>query len=221
MSLTLYSHPLWSFCQKVLIALCENETPFEPRFVDLDDEASRAEFFALWPMGKMPVLRDEARGLTIPETSIIIEYLERHYPGRLALIPADSERAREVRLADRFYDHYVEQPMGKIVTDRLRPPGRSDTSGIKEARQTLRTAYTMIEQDMATRTWAAGETFSLADCGAGPALHYAELVEPFGRQQANLAAYLARLKARPAYARVLAEAEAFAHMFPAEPAASA
>jgi glutathione S-transferase len=63
MSLKLYFHPLASFCHKALIALYENEIPFEP-VIDLGDEASSAAFRAVWPMAKMPVLRDEGRSST-------------------------------------------------------------------------------------------------------------------------------------------------------------
>src|SRR5687767_13311532 len=114
MRLTLYYHPLASFCHKVLIALYENGTPFEPRFVDLADEESSSEMRAFWPVGKIPVLRDDDRDRTIPETSIIIEYLSRHYPGPVPLLPADPELALEVRLWDRFFDLYVSVPVQKI-----------------------------------------------------------------------------------------------------------
>jgi glutathione S-transferase len=126
MTLVLYFHPLSSFCQKALIALCENGTPFEPRIVDLSDEASRAAFLRLWPIGKFPVLRDEARDRLIPESSVIIEYLDQHYPGPAPLVPADPDLALKTRLADRFYDLYVHEPMQKIVGDRLRPAGERD-----------------------------------------------------------------------------------------------
>src|SRR5215469_3599071 len=119
MSLTLYFHPLASFCQKALIALYENDIPFKPHIVNLFDEASAAAFKKIWPIGRFPVLRDEARDCTIPESSIIIEYLALHYPGRAQLIPPDAELARRVRLRDRFFDLYVNVPVGKVVTDRL------------------------------------------------------------------------------------------------------
>jgi glutathione S-transferase len=90
MSLTLYFHPLSSFCQKVLTALYENDTPFEPHIVDLFDAASAAAFKKIWPIGRFPVLRDEARDRTVPESSIIIEYLAQHYPGRSQLVPTDA-----------------------------------------------------------------------------------------------------------------------------------
>jgi hypothetical protein len=42
MSLTLYLHPLSSFCWKTLVALYENDTPFTPVTVDLSNETERA-----------------------------------------------------------------------------------------------------------------------------------------------------------------------------------
>jgi glutathione S-transferase len=135
MSLKLYFHPLASFCWKALIALYENDTPFEPHVVDLVNETSRAEFKKIWPIGKFPVLRDDARDVTVPESSIIIEYLSQHYPGRSQLVPTDADLARQTRLRDRFYDLYVHEPMQKIVGDRLRPPGK-----------TIRTALSKLER---------------------------------------------------------------------------
>jgi glutathione S-transferase len=214
MSLTLYFHPLSSFCQKVLIALYENGTPFEPRIVDLADETSRAAFLKVWPIGKFPVLRDEAKDRTIPESSIIIEYLAQHYPGRTDLVPADAELAREGRMRDRFYDLYVNVPMQKIVTDRLRPAGRNDPHGVENAKRLLSTALGMVDQEMATKTWAMGDAFSMADCAAAPALFYANKVTPFGETHRNAAAYLDRLKKRPSFARALAEAQPYLKLFP-------
>ena len=72
----------------------------------------------------------------------------------------------------------------------------------------------MIDREMATRTWAMGEEFSLADCAAAPALFYANEVMLFGDSHDNVAAYFRRLKARPSYARVLREAEPYLAMFP-------
>src|SRR5215210_6431695 len=110
MSLKLYFHPLSSFCQKALIAFYENDTPFEPHIVDLGNAASSAELKKIWPIGKFPVLRDEARDRTVPESSIIIEYLGLHYPGRTQLVPADADLAAQTRTRDRFFDWYVNVP---------------------------------------------------------------------------------------------------------------
>jgi glutathione S-transferase len=213
-SLTLYMHPLASFCQKVLIAFYENDTPLEPRIVDLADETSREEFLKIWPIGRMPVLRDEARDRTIPESSVIIEYLAQHYPGKMQLVPTDVDFARQTRFRDRFYDLYVQEPMQKIVTDRLRPAGKNDPHGVEQAKGLLQAAYGLIEQDMSTKTWAMGDAFSIADCAAAPALFYADLVLPFGDTYPNTAAYLRRLMERPSFARVVREAEPYRALFP-------
>lgn len=160
------------------------------------------------------MLRDEARGLTIPESSIILEYLAQHYRGPVQLLPADPEQAREIRLWDRIFDQHVHDPMQKIVGDRLRPPDQRDAFGVEQARERLRTAYGMIERHLAGRTWAAGESFSLADCAASPALHYGNRVVPLGEAHPNLTGYLHRLETRPSFARVLREAQPYAHFFP-------
>lgn len=215
MTLVLYGHPLASFCHKVLIALYENGTPFENRIVDLADEGSRADFFRLWPVGKMPLLRDEALDRTIPETSIIIEYLDRHYPGPVRLLPQDIDDALQVRLWDRVFDLYVQTPMQKIVGDLLRPDGSKDPHGVEEARATLHMAYDMIERQLSDQPWIIGSAFTMADCAAAPALFYAETLVPFADGgQPRLKAYYDHLLARPSFARVLQEARPYFRFYP-------
>jgi glutathione S-transferase len=214
MSLQFFFHPLASYCQKVLIALYENGTQFEPHLVDFSNEASAAAFRKLWPVAKMPVLRDEARDRTIPESSIIIEYLTQHYPGPTELIPADADLALQTRLRDRFYDLYVHDPMQRIVGDKLRPAGKTDPYGVEAARAQLLKSYGMIDAEMAARTWAMGEAFTLADCAAGPPLFFANKLMPFSESHRNLAGYFERLTRRPSFARSLAEAEPYMKFFP-------
>jgi glutathione S-transferase len=216
MALILHYHPLASFCWKVLIALYENDIAFEPKLIDLGDPESRAAFAALWPIAKMPVLEEQARGAVVPETSIIIDYLDLHHPGPVRFVPQDPERAREARLWDRIFDCYVQAPMQRIVGDRIRPDGERDPFGVAEARALLATAMTMIERDLAGRQWVLGEEFGLADCAAAPALFYADKVMPLAGAYPVALALLDRLKARPSFARVLDEAEPWFKYFPAE-----
>ncbi len=216
MSLKLYFHPLSSFCWKVLIALYENATPFEPHLVDLSNADAAAEFKKIWPIGKFPVLRDEAQDRMIPESSIIIEYLDQHYPGETRLVPSDPDLARQTRFRDRFFDLYLQVPMQKVVGDRLRPAGKGDAHGVEQAKAQLLTALTIVDGEMATRTWAMGDAFSMADCAAVPALYYANLVTPFESTHRHAAAYLDRLKRRLSVARTLKEAEPYRHFFPQE-----
>jgi glutathione S-transferase len=210
MLLQLYAHPFSSYCQKVLTALYENGTPFELRLVE-DADVMR-ELEALWPFKRFPVLVDGAR--TVIEASVIVEYLDVHHPGPVRFVPADADAALEVRFMDRFFDNYISTPQQKFVFDALRPEGRRDPHGVDEARAMLDTAYAWLDQRLQGRTWAAGETFSLADCGAGPFLFYADWTHPIDATFANVRAYRARLLARPAFARAVDEARRYRHYFP-------
>ncbi|HEY4443099.1 MAG TPA: glutathione S-transferase family protein [Steroidobacteraceae bacterium] len=213
MTLKLYMHPLSSYCHKVLIAFYENGIPFEAK--QLDNAAVAGEFKAMWPMERFPVLRDERRDHTIPESSIIIEYLALHYPGKVKLVPDDPDLARQVRLRDRFFDSYMHTPMQKVPADRLRPENKRDPLGVEEASAMYRTALDMVESEMAGKTWAMGDEFTMADCAAAPALFYGDkFFGPFRETHKNTMAYLDRLKARPSYARALEEAEPYMHLVP-------
>lgn len=210
MSLTLYYHPLASFCHKVLIALYENEVAFDKKFIDLGSAQDRAELAALWPLCKFPVLRDQARSRNVAETSVIIEYLDRLFPGKQRLIPADFDAALEVRLWDRVFDNYVQGPMQEIVNDRLRKANGDLTS----AHAALTTVYGMIDTQLVAHTWAASQNFSMADCAAAPALFYASTLQQFPKDCNHLSAYFDKLMNRPSVKRVLDEAKPYFPMYP-------
>ena len=160
------------------------------------------------------MLRDGARDRTVPESSIILEYVDRLAQRPRPLIPADPELALECRLRERLYDWYIHVPMGKIVTDRLRPPEARDPFGVEQARAQMETAYALADEHVRVGPWAMGADFTLADCAAMPALFYANKVAPFEGRWKDLTVYLERLTSRPSVARVLREAEPYLQMFP-------
>lgn len=210
MPLKLYAHPFSSYCQKVLIALYENATPFEFRL--LADAQSMEELAALWPLKRFPVLVDEER--TVVEASIIIEHLQLHHPGPVRLIPEDPRAALEVRTLDRFFDNYVSTPQQQVVFNQLRPEADRDSYGVAQARALLDTAYGWLDGVMAKREWAAGTEFSLADCAAAPALFYADWTHAIDARFAHVRAYRQRLLARPSFARAVDEARPYRPFFP-------
>lgn len=212
MSVQLFAHPFSSYCQKVLIALYENATPFEFRMLDDAHPENGAELAALWPLGKFPVLVDG--GQPVIEASIIIEHLDVHHPGATRLVPADPAAALDVRFLERFYDNYVMTPMTKIVFDAIRAPETRDPFGVGEARSMLEKSYGWLDARLGDRTWATGDAFTLADCAAAPALFYADWVHPIPVQQPRLAGYRARLLARPSVARCVEEARPYRPFFP-------
>src|SRR4051812_3638958 len=215
MTMKLYYHPLSSFCHKALIAFYERDVPFEPVLVDLGDPAQRAALAALWPVGKFPVLRDEAAGATVPEASLIVEYLDR-VGSAAPLVPAERDAALQVRLWDRFFDNYIHLPMQRAVAESFRSEGAKDPHGVAEAKTQIARSWDIFETHLAGTDgeWAAG-AFSLADCAAAPALFYANIVEPFAGH-GRVAAYFERLRTRPSFARCIAEARPYWHMFPLE-----
>lgn len=210
MTVELFAHPFSSYCQKALIAFYENDIPFRYRM--LEDPGVGETLASLWPIKKFPILRDKGR--VVLEASIVIEYLQIHYPGPVKLIPDDPDLALQVRMLDRFFDNYVMTPQGKFVADALRPTESRDPHGVEEARKMLDTSYAWLDQHMQGRTWAAGETFSLADCAAAPSLFYADWTHPISETYGNLQAYRARLLQRPSFARAVDEARRFRHYFP-------
>lgn len=213
MSLELFLHPLSSYCHKVLIAFYENGIAFEVKRID--EPAVAQEWERHWPLKHFPILRDVKRNRVVPESTIIIEYLQTYFPGPTKLIPDDPDLAWQVRLRDRFFDNYLHRQMQKFAGDNLRPQGKKDPYGLEMAKADFVKALGLVDAEMAGRTWAAGETFTMADCAAAPAIFYGNrFFGPFRDTHPHALAYLDRLMARPSYARALEEAKPFFHLLP-------
>ncbi len=207
--LKLYGHPLSSYTQKALIALYDLGEPFQFEMVSPDNEAGAA-LSRVWPYGKFPVLVDG--DVVVPEATLIIEHLSERAGG--GLVPSNPGERREARLIDRVIDNYVATPQQKLVTDQFRAEGEHDPAGLADARALIDTSYAWLETRLAGRIWAAGETFTLADCGAAPMLFYADWFQPIGEGRPTLAAYVKRLRARPSVKRAFDEARPYRHMVP-------
>jgi glutathione S-transferase len=212
MTLEFYGHPFSSYCMKALIALYENDIPFEWRMLSPDHPDNGAKFAALWPIGKFPALVDGDR--TVMEATTIIEYLAAYRPGPVKLIPADAKAAVEVRMMDRIFDNYVMTPQGKCVFDALRAATEKDPRGVGDARAMLERIYAWLDQKMAGHDWAVGNDFTLADCAAAPSLFYADWTHAIPEKFTTLIAYRKRLLARPSFARAVDEARPYRPFFP-------
>jgi glutathione S-transferase len=211
MALTLYAHPLSSYCQKVLIALYEHDVPFEFKLLSPEQTDNEAEFGKLWPIKLMPILVDGER--VIRESSIIIEYIDVNYGKGPRLIPGDPKVALDVRFFDRVFDNHVMTHQQKIVFDFLRPEGAKDSYGVTHARGRLDVAYAWLESVLPDG-WVVGDRFSMADCAASPSVFYASKTHAFAGRFPRLEAYLARLEARPSIARAREEAKPYWKFFP-------
>lgn len=215
MSLKVHGHPLSSYCWKVFVALAEAGLPYEMVHIDLGDPEAAARFRLISPFGMMPVLEDPANGVTTPEATVIIQHLARTYPSAAHLVPKGDD-ALDVAFWDRVFDLHVQNHLQRVVGDRLRAAEVRDPFGVAQWKAALHRAYEVVEQRMSDREWVAGG-FSMADCAACPALHYANKIVAIGAEFPNTAAYLARLESRPSFAAVLEAARPYAQFFPQEP----
>ena len=212
MTLALYGHHFSSYTQKALIALYENETPFDFRGLGPDQPENSAAWAGLWPLKKMPLLLDGEK--SVAETSVIIEYLQVKYPGPVTLIPADPMAALDVRFMDRFFDLHVMDAQQVAVASKLGHIPMKPEDGLALAKTRLEAAYSWLDTYLKGRTWAVGESYSLADAAASPSLFYADWVYEIPESYAALKAYRARLLARPSFARAVDEARYFRQYFP-------
>ena len=210
MALQLFAHPFSSYCQKVLVALYENEQPFEYR--SLEGPAAMAELKVRWPFARFPLLVDD--GHTVVESTIIIEHLMLKHGGRTRWLPEDPVEALEVRFLDRFFDNDVMTAMQKPVFAAIKQDAARRDEALVEAARALDLAYGWLEQRLAGRHWAAGDSLSLADCAAAPSLFYADWVHPIAAQFPTLRAYRSRLLTWPAFARAVDEARPYRAYFP-------
>jgi glutathione S-transferase len=197
--LTLYEHPFALYCQKVLVALGEQDVTYE--VLEEQRDFDRAQLAALWPPASIPVLRDGDR--VIGESSIIIEYV-----AGARLVPS-----LEARKWDRLCDQYVSNAVQAIVFDTIEE--RFDERAAAQARGRLDMAYGMLEVQLAANEYLAGDTFTIADCAAAPGLFYALAIHPWDEgNHDQLTRYYRALAKRPSFAKVIADARPYRDLFP-------
>ena len=198
----LYYYPLSPYSQKVLIAIYEKGATFTRKIVNLDDPKERAQYRKLYPMGKLPLIVLN-HGPLIPESSIIIEYLDSL--GGRRLVSKDPDIARKTRFKDRFFDFYLTESTNALFAEGSKPAGQQDTEKIETAQYQIRAVYDFIEYELEHQTWANGEEFSMSDCAAAAAFFYATRIMPLDDHPVT-AAYARRLGERPSVKRVREEA---------------
>jgi glutathione S-transferase len=201
----LYFHPISTYSQKVLIAAREKDIKFTPEIVDLMNPAAKEEYKKTNPNGKVPfLLLDD--GWRIPESTIIVEYLEGHYPQGPKLIPADKDLGRRARFMDRMSDLYLNDTMTTILFDSMKPEAEKEPKRVAAAKATLDTNYPLLDVGLGrSGKWALNEDFTIADCALAPCLFYLRKVHPF-TQFKNIDAYFNRVSERPSVKATFAEA---------------
>ncbi|AXA78287.1 glutathione S-transferase family protein [Achromobacter xylosoxidans] len=212
MTVAIYGHPFSSFTWKALIAAYEREVDFEFRMIDPDHPEHAARIATLAPTGQFPALVDGAT--EVVQSNAVIEYLDLHHGKGAPLVPLDPREALAARMMAQVFDDYVHVPMQRIVGNALRPEDSRDPFGVEQAHGVIARCYAWLEARLQDGPWAACGRFTIADCAAAPALFYGDWVHPMGGRFPALAAYRARLLARPSIARVVDEARPYRGFFP-------
>jgi len=197
----LYYNPLSRYSQKVLIAFYEKKVEFEPMLVSLMSPEGRAAYEQVYPLGKIPLLKP-TDDYMVPESTIIIEYLEGHYTSGTRLIPEGVDAARKVRFMDRMSDLYFADPSQVLLFEKLGFQKHGEFE-LGKASQQLQISYEHFDKCLANQEWLCGD-FSMADCSLIPSLFYNQFSAPY-RDYPHLVAYFERAKKRPSYAKVMAE----------------
>ncbi len=99
MTITLYDAERCPFCARVRILLAEKHVDYETVAIDLEDRP--AWLYEKNPLGKVPVLEEDT--LVLPESPVIMEYLEERFP-EPSFLPADPGQRALVRLAIERFD---------------------------------------------------------------------------------------------------------------------
>lgn len=197
----LYYHPVSTYSQKVLIALYEKGLDFESEVVHLMDPEGRASYLEVYPMGKIPCLVHD--GHMVPESSIIIEYIDNMAEPRL--IKDNADESRRIRFKDRMFDLYLNNNVATLLFQSMKAEADRDQQLINTAQSQIDTMYSFMEHEFGNQDYANGNEFLMGDCAAAPALNYARQVAPFDAHK-NVCAYWERLSSRPSVQRVQEEA---------------
>jgi glutathione S-transferase len=184
---------------RVVWLLEELGVPFQVKPVALSRETLQSDaHLKVHPLGKVPAIQDG--DLTMFESGAIVEYLiERYANGRLAPPPAAPARAQYLQWLH-FGEATCLPPLSDLVQHSfLRPEAERIPAMVPDARARVVQWMDVLDRALATRPYVAGEEFTAADVMIGYAVALAKLLQLVGPDHPKVAAYLARLEARPAF----------------------
>jgi glutathione S-transferase len=198
---TVHTIPGSPFARAVLAALEEKGARYRLAPVALGSTRS-PEHLARHPFGRVPVF--EHNGFVIYETQAILRYLDRVLP-EPSLTPADPKAAARMDQAMNINDWYLFQGVGNVIIfHRVVGPKlmglQPDEAAIAAAMPKAQVVFEELARLLGERTYLTGETLSLADILVAPHLAFFTLTPEWaelGAPHANLAAWLARMEARP------------------------
>ncbi|HEX4304106.1 MAG TPA: glutathione S-transferase family protein [Rhizomicrobium sp.] len=219
MALIVYGSNVSPFVRKVRVALAEKG--LEYTLDQINPFAPPPEFLAISPLKRIPVLRDTdlPEPNTLPDSSIICDYLEHKFPAK-PIYPTDPfQRAKAL-----WYEEYADSAMAasigpglffeRIVKKMMR--GQTDEALCqKTMTEKLPPMFGHLEAEIADKEFLAGGAFSIADIGMGTVFvnfhHAGETID--ASRWPKLAAYIARIHARPSFKAMIDEESPLVNRF--------
>jgi glutathione S-transferase len=206
---TIYEHPLSPYAQKVKIALREKGVDFEVALPGgLGAGGAGGDFVAANPRAEVPVLVDD--GVSVFDSTIILEYIEDNWQTPPLLPHGAAERAR-VRMIEEVMDtHYeaINWALGEIDWFRRAEGEFADKLKATAAEQT-RGFMSWLERQLGDRDWFNGASFGWGDLCVVPFVAASDVMGNSPPPGSNVAAWLTRAMARPSVAKTVGEARAF------------
>jgi len=214
--LVLYHHPFSPACRFVRLAIAEYGVRHELRLERVWER--RREFLTLNPGGFVPVTV-ENDGPPVVGAGPILEYLDEtrgYAQGDRRLMPEHPDgRAEMRRLVDWFLRKFDDEVVGHLVHERIvkleMPAGAGggppESGVLRAARANMRHHMRYIAYLAATRNWLGGDRLTFADLAAAAELSCADYLGevPWAENQ-HAKMWYARMKSRPAFRPLLAEA---------------
>lgn len=201
----LYYYPLSRYCQKVLIAFYEKLTPFTPEVTNLKDPDVRSHFLDKFPMGQLPILIDDENN-TLPNASIIIEFIDNEYYTGTQLLPDDDIKRLHIKLQDRLIDAEINDRLFRIdnIHDSVLPlPNHIQ---IKREENQICNLLNELNEKLAKNHWLCGDSFTLADCSLIPCLRH-PWMQTHLKYYENLHRYKLQANTRGSWLQVIDELE--------------
>ncbi|MGC8536589.1 MAG: glutathione S-transferase family protein [Rhizomicrobium sp.] len=211
MSLIVYGGSVSPFVRKVRVVLIEKGIDY--RLDPVNPFAPQPEFLAISPLKRIPVLRDTdlPEPNTLPDSSVICDYLEHKYPEPALYPKAAFARARALWFEE-YADSAVAETIGRglffeRIVKRMLRQEPDEAVCTKTLTQKIPPLFDYLEREIGTREFLVEDHFSIADITVGSMfvnfLHAGEV--PSKERWPQLSAYVARIHARPSFAGLVAE----------------
>ena len=203
----LYYHPLSPYSQKVLMAGHEKGITWgEKAVVNIFDPAAKAKYKETNPLGRVPFLvLTEKDDWQIPESSIIIEYLDQHFDSGTKLLPSDPDESRQARFMDRVSDLYMIDPLGSLLFENMKPENERNANDIARWNETVSTSFKLANITLGERKFAMGDQFGFGDLAMTSAIGLAQFMQFPLNDFPNIMRWYGDVSSRDSYKKVMAE----------------